>query len=88
MPRDAIVVQSDTTLAEMDADAAFAAEVRWVSAALRQAVAALQNGSHETFEEAMEAICGFRTVMVEGDHIGALHNWDEVTIRQDVRRCG
>lgn len=81
MPNDAVIVHSPETIAEMEADEAFADEMKSVSSALRQAVHALQTGKYETFEDAMEAICGFRPVMVEcNDEIDPV-NWSSISIR-------
>jgi hypothetical protein len=67
----------------MDFDEALAAEVMLVSSAIRQAIDGLQNGQYESFESAMEALCGFRPVLVEGE--SGAPDWDRVVIHHDVR---
>jgi hypothetical protein len=68
----------------MACDEALAAEVRLISSAMRQAVDGLQSGKYESFECAMEALCGFRPVMVECDS-DAPPDWGRVVIHHDAR---
>ncbi len=83
MPDDVFMFNSPETLIRIEHDKAFADEMRSVSAAIRQAVHGLQVGRYSTFEEAMEAICGFRPVMIESSS-ACEPDWSSVTIRHDA----